>query len=381
MLWMVYQRNGNGYQITINTFFENAKALLPRFGILKVSAQAFCKARTKIPYEVIENLCSETCKLKPGRGFKGYQVLAIDGAGFLTPNSNELHQHFTGRNHTKTTQCLSYFPQGLLVAAVNVHTKMLAHVMVDSLHGSEVRMTQELIKNVSEKSIFLLDRGLATANILSSIYNSGQHFVARIKTRSGSLKEFVDFGHSRKREEYVTLRNGITVRLCKIKLPHYKERILIATSLPESIASLRDLARLYESRWEIETVFRYIKDLQDLEAFHSRTFNGVMQEIFCHFLIHNLAALMCEEEETSKGLVNRKAAITYFGQQVIPLFISTIKATARNAILNGIWEKIEHSREKRRPGRRFPRICKKPLNRWSAGKYRSEELRRFSMIS
>lgn len=379
---MAYQRNGNGYQISIDSFFDQTKDFDSRYDGLKVTAQAFSKARRKLPYQVIENLCAQTSLNQDTELFKGFRVFALDGSGFCAPDTPELNEHF---NKHSTYGSSGYYPQGNLVAAVDVGNKTISHAMVDCLHGSEKKLTECLVQNFDQNTIFLLDRGLATQNIFEAIYERSQHFVARLKTGKTALKAFQNFEQSLARETYIKLHNGVMLRLLKIKVPQEKKSIVVATTLPESLATRKDVSDLYRSRWEVETIFDYVKSLQKLENFHARDYNGVMQEIFIHFLLHNLTAMTYGEEndQSEGGQVNRKAMLTHFGQRLLGMFVLPINLIKGRLlkVLKELWEIAETTRRMKRPGRSYPRMSKQPVNKWSEGKQRKKELQRVNGLS
>ena len=244
LLWIVHDRNANGYQTCIDTFAEHMRALDERFKEFKLTAQAFSAARKKLPFEILENLCQQTSQWKDAGGFKGFEVYAIDGTGFGVPDTAQLNEHFN-KHHAYGTQ--AYLPQGNLVAAVNVQSKTICHAMVDCLHSSEKQLAECLIGNFTKPSVFVLDRGLATQNIFKKVFIDGHQAVARLRTDKAGLKCFQNFAQSLKTQDYVQLPNGVPLRLVKVKLQNYKKPIIIGTTLPESLASKKDLRDIYDS--------------------------------------------------------------------------------------------------------------------------------------
>lgn len=353
------------------------KLLDSRFVGVQVTAQALCKARKKLPFEVLENLCSSTSQAKST--FHGYQVVALDGTGIRVPDTPKLGSHFN--KHRAFNE--SYYPQGTLVAAVEVSSKTIQHAMVDCLHGSEKNLATCLINNFDKKTIFVLDRGLATQNIFEAICGRGQHFVARLRTDKRGLKAFQSFASSNKTQDYLRLSNDVKLRLVKVKSSQSKEPLVIGTTLPEEMASAKEIAELYQSRWEVETIFRYIKSLQNLESFHARDYNGIMQEIFAHFLIHNITALTYAKENDEKGQVNRKSLIQHFGHRLIGVLLLPVTNITEKLehILGELAKLAELSRRKKRPHRSYPRISKQPRGKWNEGGYRTKELQRFRALS
>ena len=382
LLWLSVRGNGIGYQIGIDSFFEHLSRFNVRYKTLRVTAQAFSKARKKLRYEVIENLVTASSLAKGSQLFKGLRLYALDGSGFCVPDTEELGEHF---NKHRTFGHEAYKPQGTLVAAVDLRNKSIHSAMVDCLHGSEKPLAETLVKNFTQASVFVLDRGLSTQNIFKTIYENDQHFVARLRTDSHGLRAFRNFSESLAKQSYVELPNGVPIRLVKVKDPHRKEPIVIGTTLPPSLASRRELGEIYGSRWEVETVFDYIKNLQNIEQLHARDFNGVMQEVYAHFLLHNLTAMTYSRENSPSkgGQVNRKAMVIHFGERILGLLFMSKKIVSEKLqkILPQLWNLAESSRRKKRPDRSYPRVSKQPRKKWNEGKHRTQELQRFRNLS
>ena len=68
--------------------------------------------------------------------------------------------------------------------------------------------------------------------------------------------------------------------------------MFIATNLPKSLFKPRELQWLYWRRYDVETVFRDLTSLHSLGVWHSTRMNGILQEFYLQFYIHNCSRFL-----------------------------------------------------------------------------------------
>ena len=86
---------------------------------------------------------------------------------------------------------------------------------------------------------------------------------------------------------------SVRFRLVKFKIGDSWE--VLATNLPRRKFSLRELKKLYKSRWKIETAFRDLKHSLGTLHFHSRKDLFNLQEIYAHIIRYNLTTRIIQE--------------------------------------------------------------------------------------
>ena len=121
------------------------------------------------------------------------------------------------------------------------------------------------------------------------------------------------------------------------------------------------LKDLYHARWGVEEFFKLSKNYLKLETFHSRTSRGVEQEISAHFVILHLAQILAKLISPTKQ-INRHHAVNQLVQNLERLFL----ATGNDLVQNVCWTLGIMARclTPIRPKRSYPRVSKKPINRW-----------------
>jgi hypothetical protein len=120
--------------------------------------------------------------------------------------------------------------------------------------------------------------------------NAGNYFLVRCRDKGKKLSRFIQaFIESGKNEMETTWfenarmkveREGILVRIFRIKNPRTKEWSIFVTNVPKSKFHYRELGRFYEKRWEVETSYRDLISTLKLDSWHSRSINGILQELF-----------------------------------------------------------------------------------------------------
>jgi hypothetical protein len=84
---------------------------------------------------------------------------------------------------------------------------------------------------------------------------------------------------------------GVAVYFFKIWNPKTKEMDLFATDLPISWVDAHTIRSLYNLRWECETGFLDLIKTFQVEQWHSRFVNGILQEFFATLWLYNFTKL------------------------------------------------------------------------------------------
>jgi hypothetical protein len=93
-------------------------------------------------------------------------------------------------------------------------------------------------------------------------------------------------------EQYAELPAAIMVRELRYTI-HEKdfrprEITLVTTLLDDQRYALRDLASLFQQRWEIETHYGLLKTTMKMDVFKCKTVDGVLREMQVFALIYNM---------------------------------------------------------------------------------------------
>ena len=232
-----------------------------------------------------------------------------------------------------------------------------------------------MVGNFEKNSIAIYDRLYCGHPIMAAHVEAGNHFIVRTRTtgvttpkpvkhllQSGKKEMVVDW-YPHKKEGH----NGIKVRLVKVKTHKNRTAMVLATNLSKEQFSGKDLVKLYQSRWAIETSLRDLTTTLKTEQWHSKKVNGIMQEIFVLLWYVNNIKIQMAAMEWSEDWVERIYTRANF-KLCAKLVMDNIGLLLRNKCreltrLLVFW--IKRSREKRhRYSRFYPREVKRKTSKF-----------------
>jgi len=248
------------------------------------------EARGKLSYTFFERAFRQQLRGFEERRstYRGLRIYAIDGDQLELPLSDDIlasgYRGFPCKHHQET-----HFPRLYLVHAYDC----VSGVTKDLRYGPENQELQaaiDMVLSFEAKSVTLYDRFYLSRKLIAAHAASGSFFLARCKQDWATFKEVVEFGQSNRRNA-AALIDGVLVRLVKIVNPRTGKIAVFATNLPRKLFTNLELARLYARRWEVETSFRDSTHTAKLEQWHSKSINGILQELFAHFWLVNAARI------------------------------------------------------------------------------------------
>ena len=252
-----------------------------------------CVFRQKISFSFFKNIFDNHFKNSWGllKSYQGFHLVGIDGDEYsLSATGDALAQEYRGRDVHGDKE--TYYPRMYAVKAIH----LLSGVVCGFHHSKindEISGALEILENLPKKTIAVYDRFYLSKRLLQAHKDHGSHFIFRCKT-GATFKEIIDFSASSKRAMDVVLE-GINIRLIKIKIPGTKKDLIFATNLPKENWSKKKIEEIYQLRWECETSNRDHTLSMNMEAFHSKSINGVLQELYVSFLLNNILRLEAHE--------------------------------------------------------------------------------------
>jgi hypothetical protein len=391
-------RNANGYDIASQNYFCELSGHLDD-AIRPATRQSVSEARAKLRWEAFEYLLSRANLERDGLPdrlkFLGHVTRAIDGTSFFTPASAELLEYFS-RRKTKSEEGETHYPYGMCVTAVNVFTDQPVAAVVDDYRASERELLKRMIAQFGKGDLALLDRGLGGAQVYLEFDAQGQFFVHRAKTGGDRVAGYISrFLASGKDQKVVKLpvkdeESGKTIKL-KLRLiagllDSEGKPIVFVTNLRGKKRYPREsIIELYTRRWGVETMYNRVKNLLNLESFHARTYNGIMQEIFCNLLVLALAAAAssCAIDEhdmnPDEERPNFKNATEVVRRHLFAVVDHRIIEKSPKKLIKQIIEQVAATTYKIRPGRSYPRVSMQPIQSWNLKK--SAKIRAFQQRS
>lgn len=268
-----------------------------------ISGAALCKARQKIKYTAYRELFEETAAISPrDKRFHGYHLYAVDGMKGELPKTPELSEKYRASEKCET-------PIFHAVSAFDVLNELFIGSEFHFGAADERTLAGEMIESIShntnykdEPQIWIFDRGFPSLRLIQKLFKYNLKFVMRVS--SSFLKEVNEFRKSKYVDSQVHIEytgrrmapnhvqsDGICefdLRCVRIKLSEGNDEILI-TNLDREEFPKRDVKKIYQLRWGIETAFNYLKNSIYVEGFTSRSENGLAQDYYVSLLIYNFS--------------------------------------------------------------------------------------------
>lgn len=340
------------------------------------------KARRKLPTDMCRALLHElvrTCESimpQANHRFGDRRIIAFDGSRIITPRTPETARKL--HRFRKPNGDQVHNPQALLVAAVDVMRRLpLDWILVGKGVGERTAMST-LIERMGLRSgdVAVMDRGFVSKSLFAALVEKGVDIVARMGTSTVAWKEVQEFVASGKKngriEVVVEGKDGPVVLNARLVERNKKrgrpfkgtkpERMVILTTLPEEEGfDRKTVIDIYAARWGIESLYGEMKAFMEIENFHSGFVDGCEQEIAAAMIWMALGSYMqAEAERTLNGLRVVRADCLRAASDLVVNLLHGRSIAAEMA------EDIQSLRQyayRPKPGRHFPRECKRPYGR------------------
>lgn len=389
---MVASGKNQGVDSKSGEFFKQAR----RSGLWPtaeaVHRSAVTKARSKLPWQIFETLLADAVQLAyslwpeaPEYTWHGMTAVAFDGSKYDLPATPELRAKFDpdsgldfpGKGH---------YPQCLVSTAFDVFRRLPLARSISPIHqGNEREDVKDLLPRLPQVSqVLLFDRGYPSYDLIRYLHESPeQHaFVFRCPAQS-TFKAVTQFIQSGKADAQIWLDcasqikgtrsvNSIPLRVVRLESPDGTLSVLITNLLNPAQYPAESVVELYFRRWRIEEQYRDEKTHHDIESFHSRSENGVKQEMFAIVIMcviaRTLMVLMTEPNPERLCTPQFKNAMRTLASEAALL-------TAKNPDLAlSLFQELlsEIARVKYYPPKQarksYPRVSRKPVNKWQQDK-------------
>lgn len=280
---LVSGTNNNGY----TTAILNSLGQVMKFADLPVKS-ALSQIRRRISFEFFRDKFIEQNNLSKSKmkTWNRLHVYGVDGIQLTLPRSEDIIQAgYSGRKVSKYRE--SYMPKMFLTAAYDV----ISGVMKDLRESPTLNETADahsMVKGFEDNSLALYDRLYVSRELIHTHHDCHNFFLFRL--RKSCLKELRKIYKSKSTRMTVEV-DGITVHVIKIKNPKTGEWDAFASNLPLRFVTEKQIRKLYNLRWEVESAFRDFTQTIKLEQWHSKSINGIRQELYLALWIYNFTKL------------------------------------------------------------------------------------------
>ena len=298
--------------------------------------------------------------LKQRQTFMGLFVYAIDGQQHILPRTKDIvDKGFNGRALGKYKE--SYLPRGYLTHVYDVINGVSRNFTFNP-HLNEQADARLLLQGLEKNSLTIYDRLYFSVKMVVAHLEHGSYFLMRC--RSNCHTAVVALLQSKKKTATAMI-GGRRIHFVKIRNFREKRHDVYATNLPDRFLSRQLILQLYRLRWEVETSFKELTAITKSEQWHSKSYNGLMQELYALMWLINATkglmkiggALPLDPTKRVYRKANFKLVFNLLAQRLHELWYRFRELIAWLGTL------VKESTEKRkRCSRRYPRQLRKPAS-------------------
>jgi hypothetical protein len=305
-----------------------------------VKAPAYCKARMRLPLQVLQTLLLESSAkmmkqcTAPQRLWCGLRAYLVDGSSTIAPDTPDSQKAF---GQPKGCKKGCGFPVPKVLGLFDAFSGLMVQVLGLPLYTHEQSKVWMLHPLLGAGDLLVGDRGFCSFVHLAMLFSRQIHGLFRIHQR-----QIVDFRPHRKHrckyskgrkskgrkstakpmprskfikrlgkwdqvvewfkpaskpkwisaEQFKALPSSLEVRELRVMLKNKGQRtrlLTIATTLLDpALYPKEKIIELYGVRWRVETHFAQLKTTLKMRKVKSRTSQGVLKELTVYALVYNL---------------------------------------------------------------------------------------------
>lgn len=394
-----------GIDTKLAEFFRNARRADLFFDVLTVHRSSFTKAREKVNWEIFHRLLKKSVSLAydymdndEKNLWHGMSVFAIDGSKFDLPATDEIRLlydpesglDYVGKGH---------YPKCLISTLYDLLRDIPIDRTVVPNNSSEREEVKRLLPSVPENSVLVFDRGYPSYDLISYLKDNHKGYYLFRCPASSTFKAVEDFIKFGKDEDIIYIspsqgylkknqcrdrkeNNLIKLRVIKVRNSDGTLSVLLTNLLNNKEYTLSEIIELYSHRWGIENFYRDEKSIHRIEIYHSKTINGILQELYAILILSVITRTLMSIAEKffcSEGqeIQFKNAMITVASEAAV--FASNnpiIAAEIFYEILEGI-SKVKYYRSKEKRASQ-ERISKGNKGKWE--KKREKTIKKVSKL-
>ena len=395
ILSAVASPKNKGVDTKAGEFFKNARrsGLWPEAEAIHRSS--FTKARKKVSWktfrDLLEKAVSLAYELWPQNSeflWHGMSVYATDGSRYTLPATKEIREEFDPKSGLGNPG-KGHFPICLVSTLYDVFRRLpIARTVVGIPQANEREEAKKLLPFILNpaKSVWLFDRGYPSFDLICYlIKNFPGYFIFRCPA-ANSFAAVAAFIKSGKKEAVIWLTPSnnylskikpsmrkdcrpIQLRIIKLLSPDGKVSVILTNLKNKKEFSAKEIIALYFRRWQIETYYRDEKLVLEIEKFHAKTVNGILQELYAIMIMSIISRVLmtiASENFPSPGqeLQFKNAIMTLAADAAVLVPHDPAKAVE---IFNEIIQEIARVKYYRpqKPRLSQARITKKAVKKWS----------------
>ena len=336
-----------------------------------VRTGAYCKARQRLPLEMVAALARKTGELLSRKAlspwqWRGRAVKLVDGTGLSMPDTPQNQAAYP----QPSTQAPGVgFPLARLVAVICLATGAALDAAIGPHSGKgsgELALVRSLLGGFEAGDVMLADALYCNYFLIAALLERDVDVVfeqngSRITDfrRGWSLgtRDHIVFWPRPPRpewmtpEQYARLPEDIMVREAKVG-----HQVLVTTMLNARDLSKADLSALYARRWNVELDLRNLKTTTGMDVLSCQTPQMNEKQLWVHLLAYNVIRLLMAQAAHNAGVDPRGLSFKHTVQLWTEWVARGLSATKDSQRLFTL---IAQSTVGHRPGRIEPRMRKR----------------------
>lgn len=337
-----------------------------------VRTGAYCRARQRLPVEMITTLARRSGELLIRHArrdwlWRGRAVKLVDGTGISMPDTLENQARFP----QPSSQAEGVgFPMSRLVAVICLATGALVDAAMGPFEGkghSELDLFRGLLERFCVGDVMLADALYANYFLIARLQAQGVDVVFeqhgsrntdfRRGQRLGPRDHRVHWEKPRQRPLWMTRQDYASApATLEMREVAVNGHILVTTLHDAGEVHKRELAKLYQQRWNVEVDLRNIKTTMAMDVLRCKTPAMIEKELWTHLLAYNLIRLMMAEAAARSGVHPRQLSFKHTAQLWIQCLAHGAVTEPHQTTL---FRLIAQRKVGQRPGRIEPRLCKR----------------------
>jgi hypothetical protein len=337
---------------------------------------AYCRARQRLPLEMISTLTRYTARVMTERTpdtwhWRGRPVRLVDGATVALPDTPDNQAVYPQPSSQKTGLG---FPQCRLVGIICLASGTVLNAAMGACQGKggdEQSLLRSMLDTLESGDILLGDAFYATYFLLCALQQRG---VDGVFEQQGSRRRSTDFRRGQRlgqRDHVIELRKPKSKpawmsqtdydqapESLKARELYTGGKILMTTLLCPKQTTKAALKKLYRDRWHVELDLRNIKTTLGMEMLSCRTPAMAQKEIWVYLLAYNLIRLLMAQAALLADLLPRQLSFKH----TLQLWIAWRHSAAGSYDddkLASLFLLIAQQQVGKRPGRIEPRALKR----------------------
>jgi hypothetical protein len=359
-----------------------------------VHHSAVSRARNKVSWHVLRDILNNAVALAyelwpedPRFSWHSMSVFGVDGSKYDLPATAGIRRAFdpnSGLQHPGK----GHYPQCLTTTAYDVFRRIPVARTVVPTNSSERDEVKNLLKYIPSGGVLLFDRGYPSYELIHLLTRRYRgHFVFRCPAQSTfpAVQAFIDSG---KEEDEICIDpssnylrkiskkqrkdlQALKLRVIRLAAPDGTVSVLLTNLYDQKQYPAREIILLYFRRWEVEGYYRDEKVVLEIEKFHGRSYNSVLQEFLAAMIMSVIARtlmLITRDLVDDPRESQFKNSIMTLASDAAVLAADDPEKAAEifKEILQEIRRVVYYRPKTPRPSQ--ARITKRRLNKWSIAK-------------